>query len=108
MAKRMPESEEWGPTQVLYEVTASGVPRNWPYTEDNSNRLRVRSADHQGSGPFNQACQFPFTYRGQSYAACTAVDNDGVDWCSVRGEIARPSLSIIESGRAWNPPILMP
>ena len=25
MAKRMPESERWGPAQVLYEVTASGV-----------------------------------------------------------------------------------
>ena len=83
-AKRMPESEEWGPTQVLYEVTASGVPRNWPYTETNSNRLRVRSADHQGSGPANQNCQFPFTYRGQTYSACTPVDNSGLDWCSVR------------------------
>ena len=84
MAKRMPESEEWGPTQVLYEVTASGVPRNWPYNEANSNRLRGRSADHQGGGPFNQNCQFPFIYRGESYADCTPVDNDGVGWCSVR------------------------
>ena len=84
MAKRMPESEEWGPTQVLYEVTASGVPRNWPYSESNSNRLRGRSADHQGWGPFNQNCQFPFIYLGESYSDCTPVNNDGVGWCSVR------------------------
>ena len=84
MAKRMPESEEWGPTQVLYEVTASGVPRNWPYSESNSNRLRGRSADHQGGGPFNQNCQFPFIYLGESYSDCTPVNNDGVGWCSVR------------------------
>lgn len=84
MAKRMPESEEWGPTQVLYEVTASGVPRNWPYTEANSNRLRGRSADHQGWGPFNQNCQFPFIYGGETYTDCTPVNNEGVGWCSVR------------------------
>ena len=83
MAKRMPESSEWGPTQVLYEVTASGVPRNWPYRELNSNRLRVRSADHQGRGPHNQNCQFPFTYQGESYRDCTEVGNGGVAWCSV-------------------------
>ena len=31
----------------------------------NSNRLRGRSANHQGSGPYNQGCVFPFVYKGK-------------------------------------------
>ena len=38
MAKRMPASEEWGPEQTLYEVTASGIPQDWPGYYLNSNR----------------------------------------------------------------------
>ena len=57
MAKRMPDSDQWGPGQVVYEVTASGVPQDWPGFYLNSNRLRVRSADHRGRGPYNQNCQ---------------------------------------------------
>ena len=83
MAKRMPESEEWGPTQVLYEVTASGVPQDWTGFYLNSNRLRDRTADHRGEGPLNQNCQFPFIYNEVTYQDCTDVDNDGVPWCSV-------------------------
>ena len=70
--------------QVLYEVTASGVPQDWPgplYL--NSNRLRDRSADHRGAGPHNQNCQFPFIYKGVKYEDCTEVENAGVAWCSV-------------------------
>ena len=55
-------------------MTASGVPRNWPYRELNSNRLRVRSADHQGRGPFNQNCLFPFIYAGETYEDCTEAE----------------------------------
>ena len=83
MAKRMPESEQWGPTQVLYEVTASGVPQDWTGFYLNSNRLRDRTADHRGEGPLNQNCQFPFIYNEVTYQDCTDVDNDGVPWCSV-------------------------
>ena len=83
MVKRMPESEEWGGTQVLYEVTASGVPQDWPGFYLNSNRLKDRTADHRGEGPLNQNCQFPFIYNSVSYEDCTEVDNDGVPWCSV-------------------------
>ena len=83
MAKRMPDSEQWGPSQVLYEVTASGVPQDWPGFYLNSNRLRDRSADHRGEGPFNQNCQFPFTYDDVIYEDCTDVDNGGVPWCAV-------------------------
>ena len=45
MAKRMPASEEWGPEQTLYEVTASGIPQNWPGTVLNSNRFVSDSFD---------------------------------------------------------------
>ena len=83
MAKRMPDSEVWGPSQVLYEVTASGVPQDWQGFYLNSNRLRDRSADHRGEGPVNQNCQFPFTYDDVTYEDCTDVDNDGVPWCAV-------------------------
>ena len=83
MAKRMPSSSEWGSSQILYELTASGIPQNWPGFWLNSNRLRDRSADHMGQGPFNQNCQFPFIYNNVTYNSCTDVDNDGVLWCSV-------------------------
>ena len=83
MVKRMPDSDQWGPSQILYEVTASGVPQNWPGFYLNSNRLRDQSADHRGEGPFNQNCQFPFTYKGIVYDECTDFENDGIPWCSV-------------------------
>jgi len=83
MVKRMPESESWGPSQVLYEMTASGVPQDWPGFFVNSNRLRDRSADHHGRGPYNQNCQFPFIYNNITYNECTEVDNEGIPWCSV-------------------------
>ena len=41
MAKRMPASDVWGPEQTLYEVTASGVPQNWPGFFLNSNRFVI-------------------------------------------------------------------
>ena len=84
MTKKMPDSDEWGQSQVLYEVTASGVAQNYATDQSNSNRLRLRSADHAGQGPFNQGCVFPFTYSGAVYDECTGVDNDGVPWCSVK------------------------
>ena len=37
------------------------------------NRLRRRSCDYQGSGPYNQACVFPFRYQGNTYTECTTV-----------------------------------
>ena len=40
--------------QVLYEVTASGVPQNWPGFWINSNRLRDRTADTRGDGVYNR------------------------------------------------------
>ena len=44
--------------------------------------MRDRSADHEGDGPFNQNCQFPFRYGGVLYHSCTDVGNGGVAWCS--------------------------
>ena len=81
-AKRMPDSDTWGPTQVLYEVTASGIPQHWPGFYLNSNRLRDKSADNKGNGVFNRNCQLPFTYSGVTYDECTAIDNDDIPWCS--------------------------
>ena len=44
-AKRMPTSEKWGESRDLFEITASGIPQNWPGFYLNSNRLRDRTAD---------------------------------------------------------------
>jgi len=92
MAKKMPESEIFGPSQTLYEVTASGVPRLWNYDILNSNRLRDRSCDHEGSGPFNQACVFPFRYRGATYTECTTADSD-TPWCSTKTDATNSHIS---------------
>jgi len=81
MAKEMPESEAYGPSKVLYEVTGSGVYQDFNYDIPNGNRLRRRSCDYQGSGPFNQACVFPFRYQGNTYTECTTVQEDQ-PWCS--------------------------
>ena len=50
-------------SQALYEVTGSGVYQDFNHDILNGNRLRARSCDHQGDGPFNQACVFPFRYQ---------------------------------------------
>ena len=44
----------------------TGLYQNYPFPFiPNSNRLRGRSANHQGSGPYNQGCVFPFVYKGK-------------------------------------------
>jgi len=84
MAKRMPTSATYGASQVLYEVTASGIHQNWNEAIQNSNRLRGRSANNVGSGPYIKACIFPFIYGGITYSDCTTVANNGVLWCSTK------------------------
>jgi len=87
LAKRMPGSEEFGEEQVLYEVTASGVYKPWSGENiKNGNRLRRRSCDHKGKGPFNQACVFPFKYLGTTYSDC-APREDGDSWCSTKTDL---------------------
>ena len=41
------------------------ITENFIKFSPNSNRLRGRSANHQGSGPYNQGCVFPFVYKGK-------------------------------------------
>ena len=43
----------------------TGLYQNFIKFTPNSNRLRGRSANHQGSGPYNQGCVFPFVYKGK-------------------------------------------
>jgi alkaline phosphatase D len=83
MAKAMPESAEYGPSVTLHEITASGIDQSWKEDIFNANRLRVRSADHQGNGVFDQECNFPFTYNGVVYTECTLADS-AVPWCSTK------------------------
>ena len=92
MAKKMPDSVEFGPSQVLYEVTASGVPRLFNYDIVNSNRLRDRSCNSQGSGPYNQACVFPFRYQGSTYTECTTAGSSE-PWCSTKTDSTNSHMS---------------
>jgi hypothetical protein len=82
MVKEMPASEEYGPAVQLHEVTGSGIDRYWNENILNANRLRVRTADSQGDGVFDQECNFPFSFQGQEYSACTSVGQPG-PWCSL-------------------------
>jgi alkaline phosphatase D len=81
LAKRMPDSDLYGPSLVLYEVTSSGIEKNWPYPDPNSNRLRFRTCDSKGDGVFQQECTLPFIYNGVKYEDCTDVDED-MPWCA--------------------------
>jgi alkaline phosphatase D len=82
MAKRMPASDTYGPSVVLYEVTASGIDQWWDETILNSNRLRIRTADNQGDGVFDKECNFPFISDGVTYTDCTSVGRL-TSWCAV-------------------------
>jgi len=83
LAKKMPKSEEFGAEQVLHEVTASGVYADWPGPVGNGNRLREKSANWRGEGPYNRACVFPFIYQGSSHSSCVDIE-DGTSWCSTK------------------------
>lgn len=82
-AKKMTFDENAGDEQILYEVTASGIDQRWNFDVDNPNRVRVRSADSQGSGDFVYECNFPFEYKGVVYNDCDTVGHDR-PWCSTK------------------------
>lgn len=77
MAKKMPADAEHGAEQVLYEVTASGIDQHYDEPQPNSNRVRVRSADHQGTGLFDQECNFPFDHNGKTHTDCASTSAAG-------------------------------
>mmetsp|Transcript_10910 Transcript_10910/g.15360 ORF Transcript_10910/g.15360 Transcript_10910/m.15360 type:complete len:191 (+) Transcript_10910:210-782(+) len=80
MAKKMPAHDVFGDSQILYEVTASGIDQNYPYDNYNSNRVRIRSADNQDDGIFLNECKFPFNYNGNTYTDCTMTTKRA--WCA--------------------------
>ena len=86
MAKRMPKSKRFGRSQVLYEVTSSGIYQHWKSMDRNSNRLRDRSCDRKGFGPHNQACVFPWIYKGRKFWNCAQPDGDA-PWCSTKTDV---------------------
>mmetsp|Transcript_28009 Transcript_28009/g.32651 ORF Transcript_28009/g.32651 Transcript_28009/m.32651 type:complete len:798 (+) Transcript_28009:25-2418(+) len=85
MAKKMPSSDLYGSSQMLYEVTASGIDQNWIEDIENSNRVRVRSSsDNAGSGDlYDNECNFPFIYQGVKHDQCTNVAHTQ-EWCSTQ------------------------
>lgn len=85
-AKRMSEHPIYGPSQVLYEVSASRVEgRDGRMEQLNSNRLRIRTSDTRGNSFFNQECRFPFRYKGVTYNECTDFEShNGEPWCATR------------------------
>jgi alkaline phosphatase D len=84
-AKKMPSDADAGDEQMLYEVTASGIDQRFDEAIDNSSRVRVRSADHQGTGEFDNECNFPFKFGGVVYDDCTS-DGSEAPWCSIETE----------------------
>jgi len=80
MAKKMPPTSTMQ-SQVLYEVTASGIDQNWPMSIPNSNRVRVRSADKAVDGLYHKECNFPFIYEGVKYNDCVSGSTN-TSWCA--------------------------
>lgn len=84
----MPQRDEWGPSQILYEVTSSGVgqkPRVDEYP--NAARVRLRSCDKRGNNKFFNECKFPFLWKNELYDTCitdqlkNGEGGDGRPWC---------------------------
>ena len=92
MAKKMPAAEDYGQSQVIYEVTASGIDQNFPYPDPNANRLKVRSADTAGDGVYQRECQFPFKYEGVEYDDCIMGTED-TPWCATLVDAERNYMS---------------
>jgi len=85
LAKKVPalaDADGGGDAQVLYEVTASGIDQNWVEDVENSNRVRVRSADTRGDGMYDQECNFPFVVFGVSFDDCVDAFGSGRPACS--------------------------
>jgi alkaline phosphatase D len=82
MAKRMPAFPN-EPSQVIFEVTASGIDKNWPTADPNANRIRIRTADTQGDGMYQRECRFPFRYKGSEYNDCIELDQADL-WCALK------------------------
>ena len=81
-AKNIPENQ-FGAAQTVFEVTSSGIDMSWPYANPNANRLKVRSADSSGEGPYQNECVFPFFYQGKEYRECTDVGEEK-PWCALQ------------------------
>ena len=94
-AKRMSESEDAGPSRILFSVTASGIDQHYAESVPNQNRLRVRTADKRGNGSFVEECNFPFVVDGKSYDDCVDVFGSGTPGCAIR---TNPSNEMIDWG----------
>ena len=97
--KTMPNSHKWGPSQTLYEVTASGVPVPKGHGHDlftiitqldnvenflNANRLKRRKAQYNGLGPFIYECKLPFSFNGRVYNDCVKGNRPWQKpWCYI-------------------------
>ncbi len=86
MAKKMPSSNQYGSSQILYEVTASGIDQKYVDDIENSNRVRVRSTNYLGNGMYDYECNFPFNYGGVTYDQCTDIDHSH-EWCSTNTDM---------------------
>lgn len=88
--KRMPPTDDQA-SQLLYEVTASGIDGHEETESFNANRLRVRSADARGDGVYQYECQLPFTLGGVEYKDCTMASGNPEStperpWCSIAND----------------------
>ena len=83
LVKRMPDSKQWGPSQILYEVVSSGIgqsPRNDKFV--NNARVRLRTCDTRGDGHYFKECKFPFIFEGKTYNDCIQRPSiDNAPWC---------------------------
>ena len=102
MVKEMPASNAGGGgSQKLYEVTASGIDQNWPYTIYNSNRVRTRSADHEGSGLFDVECNSECaTGSGRNRPWCSTSGNGGWGYCA-DSELVSKDKQTVTGGNLW-------
>ena len=83
-AKRLSDSEDAGPSRILFSVTASGIDQHYAESVPNLNRLRVRTADKRGDGSFVEECNFPFVVDGQTYDDCADIFGTNMPGCAIR------------------------
>lgn len=93
-------STYYGASRVLYSVTASGIDQHTDARNENSHRVRVRTADTRGNSVFTQECKFPFRASdgGEQYNDCVDFRRTGKLACAT---VTEGTNNVMTTSQSW-------